>query len=513
MIKKILAILFLVIFGIVMYLATLRGVWGDARPGTKNITDSTMPFESSHERSPFATTLSLMDNHRFQLSKNLADFASPDVGIYHGKFYSYFPPAVSVWIIPFYEFGHKYNLAQVAAYFSMSLFSIGSLVLIYLISKDTLRLSQGVSIFNSIVFGFASTAWSYSATIYQHGMTVFLLLLAFYSAWKFSISKRSAFLWAIPVWVSYGISAFVDYPNVVLLAPVMVYFVLKATEVLDRGDKYGFKIKLSIVFSSVFLFALVFLHAYYNQVTFGNWKTLSNILPRYDASAATTQGKTTQQLEQINQKTSSFELLSEDRIISGAYELLIAQDKGIFIFSPILLVSLLGIIYALKKTTFEINTLIALAVVNIFFYASFSDPWGGWAYGPRYIIPAMASLSFFVGIAIEHFPKKWLMRVLVFVLFAASSGISLLGSLTTNLVPPKVEAVYLKMKYGYAFNIDYLSRGQTGSFMYNNFFRQNWSLLQYYEFILIILVVLAFILLFIFPLFKGEKVEGNFKWK
>ncbi|EKD90197.1 MAG: hypothetical protein ACD_31C00114G0003, partial [uncultured bacterium] len=131
----------------------------------------------------------------------------------------------------------------------------------------------------------------------------------------------------------------------------------------------------------------------------------------------------------------------------------------------------------------------------------------GWAFGPRYIIPAMAALSFFVGIFLTEFKYKFLAKIFAVILFAISCAISLLGVLTTNLVPPKVEAVYLNLKYGYTFNVDYLTRGQTGSFVYHNYFSQ-FSFIQYYFTILSILMIIVIFILFVLPLFTRRKVEG-----
>lgn len=498
--KKKLIIIFLILFGFFIYLLTLRGVWGDAKPNTPNIARETMPMESSHERAPYTMMLSIVEDHRFNISKEYANFASPDVGIYHGKFYSYFPPAVSVWIIPFYLLGQFFNLGQVMAFYSMGIFSVLTIVFIYLTSKNIFKLPESLSMFNGLVFGFASTFWSYSTTIYQHSMTAFLLIFSFYAAWKYSTSEKNNWFWASLVWISYGVGTFVDYPNIVILFPVIIYFLIKSVKVENHFRIYNVKLKLSLFVTSVLFLIIGLIHGYYNYVNFGSLKTVSNILPMYNVSQLKNKNAPIDIVEKANQKTDSFKLLTEDRIVNGLYELAIAPDKGILFFSPIFVISLFGIILSFKKRTLESKTLLGIAIINLLFYASF-DASGGWAFGARYAIPSMVILSIFVGIAINYFKYLgWFMRILAFLLFSISSAIALLGALTTNLVAPKGEAIFLKIKYSYIYNVDFILDGRTGSFVYKNYFLHNISLLQYYEIILFIVLIVVFSILFLFPL-------------
>jgi len=172
--------------------------------------------------------------------------------------------------------------------------------------------------------------------------------------------------------------------------------------------------------------------------------------------------------------------------------------------------ALLGIYSIRNKITPELGTLLGLVGVNLFLYASWGDPWGGWAYGPRYLIPSMAILSIFIGIWLNSAKHKLISRVTTFILFAYSCFIALLGALTTNQVPPKVEADFLKMKYNFLLNWDYFMDGKSGSFIFNEFASKHMSLQQYFVMIYIPLILIVFILLFIVPLFGNRKQKANF---
>ena len=62
---------------------------------------------------------------------------------------------------------------------------------------------------------------------------------------------------------------------------------------------------------------------------------------------------------------------------------------------------------------------------------------------PKFLI----GQTIFVAIWISREKFGVVRRMIFFILFAASSAIALAGPLTTNLIPPKVEADYLKIPF------------------------------------------------------------------
>ena len=134
----------------------------------------------------------------------------------------------------------------------------------------------------------------------------------------------------------------------------------------------------------------------------------------------------------------------------------------------------------LRKINLEYGVLLGLIGVNLFLYSSWGDPWGGWAFGPRYLIPSMAILSLFIGIFLHEIKYKWTARIVAYIFFVYSSAVSLLGTLTTNAVPPKVEADFLHMQYNFLRNYFYFKKGESSSFVYNNFLSGSVSLSEYF---------------------------------
>ena len=134
-------------------------------------------------------------------------------------------------------------------------------------------------------------------------------------------------------------------------------------------------------------------------------------------------------------------------------------------------------------------------LVIVFLYSSWGDPWGGWAYGPRYLIPAMASLSLFAAYFAANSARVFLVRTLTAILFMYSSAVALLGVLTTSAIPPKVEAVFLGTDWTYKRNLDFLLDSHSSSFLYNTYLRDYGTLAEYFLVLYALLLTILFSLI------------------
>ncbi len=493
------AIIFIILLSFILYFLTVRGDFGNMlHPSEyKTQTGPGQAFESSHERSPYALYLALTQNHTYSLTKQQADFGSPDVGYFHGKFFSFFPPGIPLLITPFHSIGDHYNLGQLFSYIGIILFSVLSLVFIFKILRHTFQLPIWASLLGVITYGFATTSWSYSNTIYQHPITIFLITSMFYSIWKYRHSPKLGWIYASYVWIAYALSFVIDYPNALLLLPLMVYFLVSSINIAQENSFYKINFRLTILATFLLFIAFTIWHLNYNFQNYGGYLKFSNTLPRYTSdNLDELQHQTTQE---IASKANLDGVFKESNIVNGIHEITIAPDKGMFFYSPILILALVSIYLLRKKITLELGTLLAIAVVDIFMYSSFGDPWGGWAFGPRYAIPAMAALSMILAIGMAQFAKKIWVRIIVFSFLAYSSAVALLGAVTTNVIPPKIEAVSYHLKYGLPASWQYFKSGTTGSFIFKHYLSHFLSLEKYTLIIYLLLLLLIIIILFVLP--------------
>ena len=505
-------------FTLLVYVLTIRGIYGNptGKMVKNNLDQATKPLELSPERGRYLLIIALGENKSFSLSQELADAAYPDVGYYHGKFYVFFAPGISLLALPLYWIGKMFNLAQVASFFTISLFAAASIIFLYLISRKMFKLPVWASLMSGLIFGFGSTSWSYANTLYQHHVTVFCIIASFYAAWKYKQKLKYSWIWAIFVWFNYALAIGIDYPNALLMVPVMAYFFFSALNIGTKDKKTSISFRLSFLLTSIIFVVISLVHGYFNYTHFGGWTKVSNGILGY---------KRIQELKLFKEKNPEkiiaelekskvpIKFFKEDNLPRGVAILTFALDKGIFLFSPIFFLALLGIFISLKSISFEISVMLASILLNIFLYSSFGDPWGGWAFGPRYLIPSMAFLSIFVAIWLSKTRFQIIAKITTFILFAISAAIALLGALTTNAVPPKIEADYLKMKYNFLLNWDFLTENRSSSFIYNVFLSDKITLIQYFVYILFLVMIAVYIVLFVIPLVQdmGKKAKRNIK--
>lgn len=142
--------------------------------------------------------------------------------------------------------------------------------------------------------------------------------------------------------------------------------------------------------------------------------------------------------------------------------------------------------------------LLATVGITVLLYSMWGDPWGGWAYGPRYLIPAMAIFSIGVAYWVSVPGKELLKRIVTFILVIPSSALALLGAITTNAIPPEVEGHQLNLPYTFIRNIEFLQNNRGGSFIYNTYFPRT-PLISYYLVLLVVVIAVFFAVLFILP--------------
>ena len=461
-----------------------------------------MPFELSPERGRYALTLAIAEDKTFQLKDEIARMALPDLGYYKGNFFSIFPPGISILVLPFYLLGKMINFAQLAVFSVPAIFAVLNSILIFLILKK-FEVRSSYAFIASLIFSFATTSWSYAVTLYQHHITTFLILSGFYYVLRFQKYRKLYWIWGLLVWLNYAVGLVIDSPNGLLLLPIMIYFLTSSFEIKIISTQLNIKLKTVIVYTIIPFLVIGFLYGYYNYSYFGDWfkirKNLIKVTDIKDGNIISNEDTS------VTPQKYVLGLFDAKNIPNGLYTLLVSNERGLFYYSPIMALALLGVISAYKKRVRETIILVSLISLNIFLYSAFGDPWGGWAFGPRYLIPSMAILSIFLGFAYHSIRSFWF-RLISFPFIIYSVAVALLGALTTSQIPPRVEAIPLGIDYTYIRNLKFLESGQTGSFAYNYFFKNYLSLAQYWLVIFISIVILMSIFLFVAPYLERRKL-------
>ncbi len=505
-----LSILFLIFIPIFFYSLTLRGYSGNLNT-EKAMIDYTNgrigeialgPFESSHETSPYVFMLSMLQNHTISLPKGFADFGVPDIGYHNSKFYSFFPPGVPIIIMPLYIIGSYFNLGQLISYLTIPLLAVGILILLYLISFQIFGVSKALALIPPLVFAFGSTSWSYAITIYQHIPSVFLMLFSYYLVWRYSRGSPYGPYLAVLIWFCYGISIFFDYPNAFLLAPVILYFFIISFRLQPTGNQHTFSFRPVFLYSSIIFIIIFGSLFYYNYKVFGDWKQLHNTLSMYTGdNLQTLQNNERMAPVLAPDKIRRLMIFKENNLLLGIRVLLFSKERGLLYYSPIYILCLLGLYLGRKKMNIHTMTIVGLILMNLVLYASQTDTLGGRAFGPRYIIPMMAALSLFVPYIFTN-TRTLFYKIIFLVFYIFSSAIALGGALTSNMLRKADESISLGLPYDYGYNFNLLVQNKSGSFIYNNFFIDDISLVHYFFVIYGLLLVTVIFVLFILPRYE-----------
>lgn len=487
-IKQKLPLLIMFLLAALIIALTIRGVY--INPDDETLNAETLanegPLELSPERGRFALTYSLVENKSFQFSLPVARFVTPDLGYINGSYVSLFPPGVSLFVIPGYIIGKYFGASQFGTYAVIGVISILNVLLIYLIAK-TIGANKQASIIAGLIFLFATPAFAYAVSLYQHHITVFLLLLCLYLLLKWKDKIWPLFI----VWMLIGVSLMIDYPNVFLFLPLGIYSIAQIFSAVKVEGKVRIKFKLVklIALSALIIPISVFL--WINKESYGNPFQLAGTVksvekidiegnPIFSSTFDQNQSQT-----DVSGKTAT-NLFSSRFMLHGLYIHTVSNERGIIFFTPVMLLSLFGY-YFLQKRKRAISTLLLSIVgINILLYSMWGDPWGGWAFGSRYLIPLFAVLSIFLAYALTGLRRNVFILLLFFVLTIYSVSVNTLGALTTNRVPPKVEADALghlsgrKEDYTYWRNWEFLMSNRSKSFVYQTFVKDYLTVFQYY---------------------------------
>ena len=216
-----------------------------------------------------------------------------------------------------------------------------------------------------LIYGLATPAFTYSAAFYGHQVAAVLLFGAF--AWLFALRARPARSseWVI-IGGLLGYAVITEYPAVLIAACLGGYAIWIMRRVLP-----------------IALFALgglipIGLWGAYNTAIFGTpfalgYQYVAN--PYWSAILST-----------------GF-LSANVPTLEALWGLTFSPFRGLFFTSPILLLSLPGLV-VLRRSIFRAEWVTTLAIVLSFFLlvSASAQWWGGWSAGPRYLVPLLPFL-------------------------------------------------------------------------------------------------------------------------
>lgn len=476
--KSVLGNILLLLFMSTSLVLAMRGNMGN--PDVITLRDLSWrdhgPFELSPERGRFALVYSVVEYNSVYFPVDLARFVIPDLGYINGNYVSLFAPAVSYLTIPGYLIGKYFGAAQIGTFSIIALFGIMNVFLIKAISKK-LGATDLPATLAGIIYLFATPAFTYSVSLYQHQISTFLILSALYLL----IAKNS--VWSLSaIWFLCAASIPVDYPNLIIMFPIGLAALGKLFEINKLKDRFNISVDVFRVLSVVSVIIPLGFFLWFNNASYGNPFQLSGTVDsarEIDVNGLPTAPKNfdpsvtrdfTVNADDSNKSAVGF--FKPRAMLNGIYIHLFSPDRGLIYFAPVLLFAILGAFSLYKKESKLLPVLVAIIGANLFLYSMWGDPWGGWAFGSRYLIPSYAILSIILALALQNYYRNLFVIIPMIIVLIYSIMVNTLGAITTSTIPPKDEAKSLEKlsnkheRYSIDRNWQFLNEGKSKSVFY-----------------------------------------------
>jgi hypothetical protein len=294
-----------------------------------------------------------------------------------------------------------------------------AVVMLYLMLEAFMG-SAPVRITLALAYGLATLAFPYSTLFHGHQLTAALLVIGFaLLVWAKHLtvnSPRPSFLIAIGLVLAYAVV--VEYPSAIALIPLIGY----AAMFMRPWRRFGWLIAGGVV-------PIIPLTAYH-WLVFGGPLTLpyqfSTGLPRHIGFMG---------------------LGWPAPDVLGA--ILVGEYRGLFYSAPWLLLAIPGAIALLGRRGHRTEALVCVVISTLFMWlnSSLFDWQGGWAMGPRYLIPAIPFLAVLVvGVVPRSCRRSFARRAaaivgvaFAFALIAASAILMLAGTAVKPEVPMDIQ--------------------------------------------------------------------------
>ena len=469
--------LFLLFCALILLLA-VKGLAGN--PSVEQINSTQWkedgPFELSPERGRFAVIYSLAEDGSTNFSLPLAQFTTPDLGYINGSYVSLFNPGVPFLAAAGYLIGKIFGFAQVGSFLVIAVFALLNATLIFVIARKV-GAHQLAGYVAALVFLFGTPAFAYGTTLYQHHVSVLLILLSVFLLLRYNSAWSVALVWFIS-----ATAVVVDSPNLLLMLPIGLAALGKFLKIEKNAKRFQINFSLLGVLTIAAAIPVLAFFLWYNQVSYGSPLQLPSTVARVLSFSS---GSGNSQASEVNSLVPEVEQESEEETVVGFFESrnlmngfyihTLSPDRGVLVYAPIVLFGILGIILLFKRNSYLAKILVSIAGLNLLIYSLWGDPYGGWSFGSRYMIPTYAILS----IGVAKMLTRWKNNTIILGLFLAvmtySVWVNSLGAITSNANPPKIEVLGLEevtgieQKYTFERNYDLIRNNNSKSFVFQSY--------------------------------------------
>jgi hypothetical protein len=370
------------------------------------------PYDSKHT---VPTAWRILSEGKINLDKYKAFINPTDHGVenLNGHIYNFFPIGTPLLAIPFLLL---YNDALVTtAYlnssgeierFIASFIVALSSIFIYLICLQLLK-NKKYALILVLIYAFCTSVWSTaSRALWQHGPSLLMLTISLYLILS---AKKKPFL--------------IQY----LSLPLIFSYIIRPTNSISV-----FFLTLYVAFRyRAYLLRYLFWGGILTIGFFSlNYSIYHSLLPPYFLPG----------------RVAANPLFAQALLGN-----LFSPARGLFIFSPILLFSLIGFWYKARFHTIEALDyfLVTIVILHWITISSFTHWWGGWSFGPRFFTDMVPYFIYFMvpivgGMADLKGKNRLVVAVIFFILLGFSflvhyRGANSMATIEWNYIPDNVD--------------------------------------------------------------------------
>ena len=243
-------------------------------------------------------------------------------------------------------------------------------ILLLFFMLGELRKSENPLFLPLLALGAGSILLPYSTLLYGHVPAAFFLFMSYYC------QKRDKYVLAD---IFGALAAATEFP-------VIIPFLILAAY---RGRQYWNPMKfLQLIGAVILVFMPQFLH---NWIAFGNPLTMGYSLETVEAFSGMSRG------------LFGFTFPS----LRAIYLLLLSPERGLFFYMPWTVLGIAGFFHGKRfVVVLKKNPLPLMTVTYVILFSAYYMPTGGWAFGPRHLIPIIPFLAIglarFISISRKH---------------------------------------------------------------------------------------------------------------
>jgi 4-amino-4-deoxy-L-arabinose transferase-like glycosyltransferase len=325
-------------------------------------------FKSNDERAYFSGMDSFVKRGDFTANQIYWDYTAVGMLTTGGDMVPNYEPGQMLAPIPLYLWGRALGAGAQGVLFFNAITLAAAAALLYLCLIE-LAYRRAAAALAAFVFAFATLAWPYSRTFFREPLTTLAYLLAFYALLRYRLPAARRWVW--PALAGFGLGLAI-VTKLISVGVIPGLALLAWSTEWRRGPDEGRKLwrtRLRMALAAAIpLLALLALYQVYNWMTLSGVETFSRNLLEYT---------TNPQLSQ----TVPMRML---RALAG---ITISPYKGLFWYSPVLLLGLIGAWPFIRRHRWEGWAALLIVLAHIVGYSRYNYWSGGVAWGMRYLLP------------------------------------------------------------------------------------------------------------------------------